>query len=89
MIVSFGMADSPKRPLSPAKWEALRKAKAAQAGKEVRGEQNGNAKLTEAQVRKIRALRAAGERPSILALRYNVDRTLIWHIVKRKVWAHI
>jgi hypothetical protein len=87
--VDFGMALPTRRPLSAAKIAALRRAKDAQRGREPRGEQNGAAKLTEAQVRKIRDLHADGERPSVLALRFAVERTTIWHILTRRTWRHV
>lgn len=86
-VVSFGMALSAKRRISPAKHAALVRARAAQPP--LRGEKNGGSKLTESQVRRIRELRAAGERPSTLALRYCVNRTLIWYIVTRRIWSHV
>jgi hypothetical protein len=58
------------------------------AGKD-RGEGNGNAKLTVALVLKVRALRAAGERPTVVAKRFNIDRTLVWKIEKRHIWSHV
>lgn len=85
--VDFGMALPPKRRVSEAKRAALIKARAAWTP--LKGEANGAAKLTEAQVRKIRELRAAGERPSVLALRYCVDRTLIWYITTGRIWRHV
>lgn len=87
-FVDFGMTP-PEPQVSPAKMEALRNARIAQRGKEARGERNGAAKLTEAQVQKIRALRAAGERPVVLAARFAVDRTLIWYIATRRIWRHV
>lgn len=91
--IDFGMSIAPARslhrPLSEKKIAALRRATEAARGKAPRGERNAASKLTDAQVRKIRALRASGERPSVLALRFCVDRTLIWHIVKRNVWTHV
>lgn len=75
--------------MTPARLEALRKARAAQIGNEPRGSRNGASKLTEEQVRKMRALHADGERPSVLARRYGIDRTNVWHILTRRTWAHI
>lgn len=86
MIVSFGMADK-YRPPSPRKIAHLRRIRALCPP--MKGSRNGSSKLTEAQVRKIRALRAAGERPTVLAARYGVCRTLIWKIVARKFWTHV
>lgn len=88
-IVSFGMAIPPRPPLSPAKMAAIRRAKEAQRGREVRGERNGASKLTGCQVRRIRELYAAGVRPVTLAARFAVNRTLIWYIATRRIWTHI
>lgn len=54
-----------------------------------RGERAGMSKLTDEQVRAIRARRAAGERQIALAREYKVDKTLIWMIVTRKIWTHV
>jgi len=52
------------------------------------GEQNGNSKLTEAQVREIRA---RYERGSVtyrsLAAEYGVSQTLIGAVIRRELWA--
>ena len=53
------------------------------------GEHHGNAKLTESQVREIRARRVHGESPSKLASAFNVDTTTIWLILKNRTWRHI
>jgi hypothetical protein len=55
----------------------------------VRGERNGFAKLTEAQVREIRAAAAAGSSTSKLARCYGVDPSNIRYIVARRWWAHV
>jgi hypothetical protein len=87
--VTFGMSIRPRSQLSAAQLEARRKSILAAQEKPPRGERNGASKLTEASVRKIRELRAAGERPSVLALRFAVHRTLIWYVVTRRVWRHV
>lgn len=46
-------------------------------------------KLTEADVKQIRTEQAAGVGPSEIARRFNVTRTLIVAIVKRRTWAHV
>lgn len=51
-----------------------------------RGEQSGNAKLTESD---ILAIRASGEPYRKIAEKYDVDHTLIYQIKKRKIWKHI
>jgi hypothetical protein len=86
VIVSFGMADD-YRPASERKVAHLRRIRALQPP--VLGSRNGAAKLTEAQVVKIRELRANGERPSVLARRYCVDRGVIWRVLTRRTWRHV
>ncbi len=55
-----------------------------------RGEANYNAKLTEAKVREIRKLYAAGGiTHQKIATRYGVSKPLIRNIVARKSWAHV
>lgn len=53
------------------------------------GAENGNAKLTEDDVRRIRNALAAGEKQVALAARYGVDHSNISHIGKRLTWAHV
>jgi hypothetical protein len=55
----------------------------------VRGESNNLSKLNEDIVRAIRQRKASGDRTNDLAAEFRVDRTLIWQIVARKVWAHV
>ena len=55
-----------------------------------RGERNTNAKLTEAAVREIRALYAAGGiSQQALADWYGVNQTKISDVVRRKTWKHV
>lgn len=54
-----------------------------------RGEQHYAARLTEADVRTIRQLRAAGMRLVAIGARYGVAHSLISAIVLRKKWAHV
>jgi hypothetical protein len=54
-----------------------------------RGEQNGGAKLTEAQVLSIRQQVAAGDSQRSVATRLGVSQGLVQMIVRRKVWTHI
>jgi hypothetical protein len=54
-----------------------------------RGASNPRAKLTEADVIRIRSLVADGHPQSPLALEYGVDKALIGRIVHRKSWKHI
>lgn len=54
-----------------------------------RGEGQGNAKLTEAQVREIRALAAAGESSAAIAAAFPVAERAVRRIIARKQWAHV
>lgn len=55
-----------------------------------RGELNGRNKLKNEDVLAIRSLYKPGRRSLItLAEKYGVDKSLIWLVVKRKVWSHI
>lgn len=55
-----------------------------------RGETHGNAKLTEIQIKEIRAIYQPRVRTmDFLAKRYNVTKTQISRILNRKVWTHI
>lgn len=58
-------------------------------GRHPRGETNGHSKLTEIQVREIRARAASGEKQKPLAAEYGVRRPLISKIVLRERWAHV
>lgn len=53
------------------------------------GSANGNAKLSDDQVRSIRARRASGERTVDLAPEFGVTPTLISRIALRKAWRHL
>ena len=53
------------------------------------GETQGLHKLTEEQIREIRARYAAGEYQRSLALEYGVHFTNIGYIVRRETWAHV
>lgn len=53
------------------------------------GEINPKAKLTEADVRLIRSRRAAGERPTALAIEYGVSAMTIYRACKRANWKHV
>jgi hypothetical protein len=55
-----------------------------------RGEQHGQAKLTEASVRDIRArYDAGGVSQTALALEYGIGQMTVSWIVRRKTWAHV
>lgn len=54
-----------------------------------RGERNGAAVLTEADVREIRRRRAAGETLRSIARGFAVARGTITFIVRRKTWRHV
>lgn len=58
-------------------------------GDHARGELNVNAKLTEADIREIRAAYRAGEKQVPLARRFGVRQSTIWAIVRGKTWAHV
>jgi hypothetical protein len=59
-------------------------------GRTARGESQGSAKLSEAQVLKIREIHAKGETSqACLAKRYGVKHAAIHNIVTRKKWKHI
>lgn len=55
----------------------------------LRGEAQGQAKLTDAKVREIRTRYANGETGPQLANIFNVDRTLIWQVATRRIWKHV
>lgn len=54
-----------------------------------RGEMNGQAKVDEAAVRRIRERVAAGERQSPVAREYGIDPSAVSNIVRRRNWAHV
>jgi DNA-binding CsgD family transcriptional regulator len=56
---------------------------------DTRGEHNGNARLTERDVREIRALLAAGKSQQKIADQFGVSKPLIYRINRRLVWAHL
>lgn len=53
------------------------------------GERQGSSKLTEADVLRIRVLRADGMRMRDLADKFGVSRTCISHVMSRKTWRHV
>ncbi len=54
-----------------------------------KGEQNSNAKVTDAQVNEIRTRFAAGEIQTALAKEYGLSTTTMHVIVTRKRWQHL
>lgn len=58
-------------------------------GRQARGESQGHALLTEAEVCAIRERYRSGERQTALALEYGVHQTTVSDIVRRKSWQHI
>src|SRR6266404_3002515 len=55
----------------------------------LRGEAVTMSKLTENEVRAIRALSAKGVRPTIIAQKFKTSRTNVHHIVNRDSWKHV
>ena len=68
---------------------ADRDAKDRGRGAGPRGEANGSAKLTKADVREIRQLCAGGKAQEAVGKRYGISQSNISDIVNRKTWAHI
>lgn len=61
-------------------------------GSACRGEANPKAKLTDAQVREIRARHAIGGRRNgyrALAREFGVSHPVVYYVVQRKVWRHV
>lgn len=58
-------------------------------GRQPRGETNGNARITEAQVIQIRALRASGYQQQELADMFGISQPTVGQIVRRVTWKHI
>lgn len=54
----------------------------------MRGESNGQHKLTESQVVEIRGLLIAGESRRAIARRFDVSHVAINHIAKGRIWKH-
>lgn len=53
------------------------------------GERNPGAKLTESDVRAIRAARVSGVGPFTLGRQYGIAPATVWRICTRRTWAHI
>ena len=58
-------------------------------GNNLPGERNPNSKLTESDVLKIRKLHTNGYSYSEIGKQFNITKTNVYYIVKRKSWAHI
>jgi hypothetical protein len=58
-------------------------------GRSFSGESNPRAKLTEADVRRIRVLVSAGARKAPLGREYGVSAVAIGRIARRQTWSHI
>lgn len=54
----------------------------------MRGERNGQSKLTESDVVEIRALVASGKAKRAIARRFQITPTLVRHIVSGRAWKH-
>lgn len=57
--------------------------------RQAKGEENGQSKLTESKVRKIRSLLSLGESQAAIAKKFHVNQTLVSAIHRRVVWKHI
>ncbi len=64
-------------------------ADSVQKGRQAKGERNGQHKLTEKDVLKIRSLHSSGYTQKALADCFGVAWATIWGIVHRKRWKHI
>ena len=58
-------------------------------GTQPRGEQHGNAKLSDRDIREIRSLRARGAKLSDLAATFGICKSSAHNITSRRYWAHI
>lgn len=58
-------------------------------GRNAKGEKHGCAKLTEADVQKIRTLHKEWWSVKYLSKKFNVTRSTIYLIIHRKIWTHI
>jgi transcriptional regulator NrdR family protein len=55
----------------------------------IKGEQNGAAVLTEANVLEIRRLAFENEKYMSIAKRFGIHKDTVYRIVKRKLWSHV
>jgi DNA invertase Pin-like site-specific DNA recombinase len=58
-------------------------------GRQARGERHGGRRLSEADVRALRAEAAAGQSASALAVRFGIGATHVRRIIRRQEWAHL
>lgn len=56
---------------------------------EGRGENHPNARLTEDDVRAIRARAAGGETQRTIAASYGITQSTAWAVIRRTTWRHI
>lgn len=56
---------------------------------DVKGERNGQAKVTAEDVRQIRTRFAAGESPTAIAREYGLTPPSVYDIAKRRSWKHV
>jgi hypothetical protein len=61
----------------------------AKKGRAPRGSRNGGAKLTEDDVRRIRAMYAAGHSLGEISTALHAKKSNVWAVVHRKTWQHI
>jgi hypothetical protein len=80
----FAVTNFPKKQYEGQSLEIVRGPKIG-----LRGENNPRAKLTAADIIRIRALVAEGHQQAALAREYGVDPALIGRIAHRKVWRHV
>lgn len=73
--------------LPPSPDEDMTNAPKAPTGR--RGEANATAKLTEQDVRDIRAALTAGELQRVIGARYGLGQTTVGKIARRERWAHV
>ncbi len=59
------------------------------AGRHLHGETHHQAKLTEADIYRIRAMGAEGWKQTAIAEVFGVTQANIWRILRRKTWTHL
>ena len=57
--------------------------------RQARGQTNGNSVLTDADVLRMRELRANGAAYALLQAQFNVSRATVWRVVSGKNWRHV